>query len=277
MMTIINFSAFRKYTLPVLFSLMLLGGTPSAASPHAAAPSGEKLLDMTYPFDENTIYWPTAEPFSLTKLEWKVTPGGWWYASNNYGAAEHGGTHVDAPIHFAEKGRTIDRIALDEWIGPAVKIDVVAACMKNRAYRLTVNDVLQWEAKHGRLPEHAWVLMYTGIDTKYYPDRKLVLGTLKTGAAALSELNFPGFSPEVATFLVKARNIKGIGLDTPSIDPGDSKEFKVHRICFEADKLAIENIAALDRLPEKGAMLYVIPMLIKDGTGSPARIFALLP
>ncbi|MEI8102850.1 MAG: cyclase family protein [Chlorobium sp.] len=268
---------FKRHTfLSVLITLLLVCSQVSATMPNEAPDAG-KLLDMTYVFDEKTIYWPTAEPFTLEKLDWKVTPGGWWYASNNYGASEHGGTHVDAPVHFSEKGRTIDQIPLNEWIGPAVKIDVVSKCLKNRNYQLTVKDVKRWEEKNGRLPDNVWVIMYTGIDTRYYPDRKKVLGTAKSGKEALPELSFPGFSAEVADFLVKERHIKGIGLDTPSIDHGKSKDFQVHRICFAANKLAIENIAALDKLPEKGAMLYVIPMLIKDGTGSPARIFAVLP
>jgi len=270
-----NVGYFKKYTLLALVLSFMFYGNVSAGMP--ALPDAAKMLDMTYVFDENTIYWPTAEPFTLAKLDWKVTQGGWWYASNNYGASEHGGTHVDAPVHFKEKGRTIDQIPLSEWIGSAVKIDVAAKCLNNRDYQLTVLDVRQWEEKNGRLPENVWVLMYTGIDTRYYPDRKKVLGTAKKGVEALPELSFPGFSAEVAEFLVKERNIKGIGLDTPSIDHGKSKDFQVHRICFAANKLAIENIANLDQLPEKGAMLYVMPMLIKDGTGSPARIFAVLP
>ncbi|MCP4351954.1 MAG: cyclase family protein [Desulfobacterales bacterium] len=242
-----------------------------------ASPEAGKLLDMTYVFDENTIYWPTAEPFKLEKLNWGPVEAGWWYASNNYGASEHGGTHVDAPIHFFEKGKTVDQISLHKWIGPAVKIDVVSKCLSNRDYLLTVEDIKQWETKHGIIPDNAWVLMYTGIDTKYYPDKKKVLGTAKIGKDALPELSFPGFSPESAEFLVNKRNIKGVGLDTPSIDYGKSKDFEVHRICFTANKLAIENIANLDKLPVTGAILYAIPMLIKDGTGAPARVFAVLP
>jgi len=241
------------------------------------SPETSKLLDMTYTFDNNTIYWPTAEPFKLEKLNWGTLEGGWWYASNNYGASEHGGTHADAPIHFSEKGKTIDQIPLHDWIGPAVKIDVISKCLSNRDYLLTVEDLKQWEETNGRIPDNAWVLMFTGIDTKYYPDRINVLGTAKTGKDALPELSFPGFSAEAAAFLVNERNIKGIGLDTPSIDYGKSTDFKVHRICFAANKLAVENIANLDKLPAKGAIFYVIPMLIKDGTGAPARVFAVLP
>ncbi|MFZ2958076.1 MAG: cyclase family protein [Candidatus Ozemobacteraceae bacterium] len=239
---------------------------------------GIKILDMTYPFSEKTLYWPTADkPFTLEKTVWKVVEGGWWYASNNYGACEHGGTHVDAPIHFGAKGRTIDQVPLEEWIGPAIKIDVSEKCSKNRDYLLTPDDIKDWEKTNGQVPAKAWVLMYTGIGTANYPDRLKTFGTEKTGAAALPELHFPGFSPESAAFLVKERNITGIGLDTPSIDFGQSPDFKVHQVICGAQKLGIENIANLDKLPASGAMLYPTPMLIKDGTGAPARIFAILP
>jgi kynurenine formamidase len=271
-----NYKNFFGITLWVILACLCFSLEVSAKSSPLSAKT-EKLLDMTYAFDEKTIYWPTADPFKLEKLGWAVSEGGWWYASNKYGASEHGGTHVDAPIHFSEKGKTIDRIPLEEWIGPAVKIDVVSKCDANRDYLLTVEDIKQWEAKYGKIPPKAWVLMYTGIGTKYYPDRKKVLGTDKNGKEALPELSFPGFSAEAAEFLISKRKIKGIGLDTPSIDYGKSKDFKVHQICFGAGKLAIENIATLDKLPVKGAMLYAIPMLIRDGTGAPARVYAVLP
>jgi len=235
-----------------------------------------KLLDMTYAYDESTIYWPTAKSFKLVKVAWGISEGGWWYASNEYSASEHGGTHVDAPIHFAQGGRTIGQIPLEEWVGPAVKIDVVKKCEMNRNYQLSVEDIKNWERKYGNIPDQAWVIMYTGLDTKYYPDKKKVLGTEKTGQEAVAELSFPGFSPESVEFLLKERKITGIAIDTPSIDYGQSKDFKVHRILFAADKLALENIANLDKLPPSGAMLYVIPMFIKDGTGAPARVFAIL-
>ena len=236
-----------------------------------------KLLDMTYPYDENTIYWPTAKSFVLEKLSWGIAEGGNWYASNNFSAAEHGGTHADAPIHFAQNGRTMEQIPLEEWIGPAVNIDTTGECEKNRDYLLGVEDIKGWENKFGKIPDGAWVIMYTGIDTQYYPDKKKVLGTDKTGEEALPELSFPGFSPESVEFLIKERNITGIAIDTPSIDYGRSKDFKVHQILCGADKLALENIAKLDELPPSGAMLYVMPIPIKDGTGAPARVFAILP
>ena len=235
-----------------------------------------RWLEMTYPYDEQTIYWPTAKGFHLEKIGWGINEAGWWYASNEYGASEHGGTHADAPIHFAQKGRTMDQIPIAEWIGPSAKIDVVKKCAENRDYLLSVEDIVSWEEEYGRIPEGAWVIMYTGIGTKFYPQKKDVLGTEKSGDEALPELNFPGYSPEAVEFLVKNREIIGIAIDTPSIDYGKSKDFLAHRILMAADKLALENIARLDELPATGATLFVIPMLIKDGTGAPARVFAYL-
>jgi len=261
-LTLLNFCLLFFLTLLILFSCS------------QSVPKKTRMLDMTYPFDENSIYWPTARPFELTRVFWGKTEAGYWYASNEFSASEHGGTHADAPIHFAEGGRTIDQVPLEEWIGPAVKIDVTAKCLADRNYLLQIEDILAWEKKNGRIPPDAWVIMYTGVGTVHYPDKKAVLGTDKRGTEALAELTFPGFSPEVTEFLIKERKIKGIAIDTPSIDYGQSRDFKVHQILCGAEKLALENIANLDELPEKGATLYVIPMLIKNGTGAPARVFA---
>ena len=266
----------QSMTLIEVFGILLVIFTSFMSATCKTDVKGE-ILEMTYVYDENAIYWPTARGFELKKLGWEVGEAGYWYASNEYSASEHGGTHADAPIHFAENGRTIDKSPLEEWNGPAVKIDATVKCEENRDYLLLVSDIMDWEKVHGRIPDGAWVIMYTGIDTKYYPDKLKVLGTEKKGEEALPELSFPGYSPESVEYLVNERQITGIAIDTPSIDYGRSKDFKVHRILFAADKLALENIANLDELPTKGATLYVIPMLIKDGTGAPARVFAVLP
>ena len=264
----------KNITLKKWTAVFFIGAFIAAS--FSACKTEARLLDMTYPYDEDTIYWPTAESFKLEKVSWGISEGGWWYASNNYSASEHGGTHVDAPIHFAENGRTIDQITLVEWIGPAVRIDVTEKCEKDRDYLLSVDDIKGWETQFGKIPDGAWVIMYTGIGTQYYPDKEKILGTDKTGLDALPELSFPGFSSESVEFLVEERNITGIAIDTPSIDYGKSKDFKVHQVLCGADKLALENIANLDKLPPSGAVLYVIPMMIKDGTGAPARGFAIL-
>lgn len=236
-----------------------------------------KILDMTYPFGDNSIYWPTGKSFKAKPMSWGINDKGWWYASNDYSANEHGGTHVDAPVHFYQNGRTMDQIPLQEWIAPAIKINVTKQCEENRDYLLKKEDITNFEKKHGKIPPKAWVIMYTGIGTRYYPDRKKVLGTDMKGIEAVKKLSFPGFSLESVKFLLKERNITGIAIDTPSIDYGKSVEFLVHRELFKENKLAIENIANLDKLPPTGATLYPIPMLIEKGTGAPARIFAVLP
>jgi kynurenine formamidase len=242
-----------------------------------AAGDQRDILDMTYSYDGDTIYWPNASSFKLTAEFRGTTERGYWYAANFYSASEHGGTHADAPLHFAKNGRSIDQIPLAEWMGPAIKIDTTQQCARDRDYLLTVEDINKWEKKYGRIPEGAWVIMYTGVGTQFYPDPKRVLGTDKRGLPALPELSFPAFSRESAEFLTKERNIKGIAIDTPSIDYGKSQDFWVHRTICGANKLGLENIANLDKLPEKGATLYVIPMSIKGGTGAPARAFATLP
>ncbi|MCE5333143.1 MAG: cyclase family protein [Desulfobacteraceae bacterium] len=262
-------------------ALVLIAATAAVLFLAAAAPltaaSKEQFVDMTFPFSEDSIYWPTDKPFTPKTVFKGFSDAGWWYASNEYAASEHGGTHADAPVHFSEKGRTIGQIPLREWIGPAVRINVTKKCSANRDYLLSVDDIRAWEKAHGRIPKGAWVIMHSGLDDKSYPNKKEVLGTEKTGKEAIAELHFPGFSPEAAEFLLDNRNITGIAVDTPSIDPGMSKDFKVHQVLCKAQKLALENIANLDKIPESGATLFVIPMLIQNGTGSPARVFAKLP
>lgn len=252
-------------------SVLLFTATLSSAN------QKKVLVDMTFPFSEESIYWPTDKPFTPTVVFKGITDSGYWYASNQYAASEHGGTHVDAPIHFFQQGRTIGQIPLQEWIGPAVRIDVVKQSLVDRDYQLTVADILFWEKKHGLIPQGAWVIMHTGIDGRFYPNKKEVLGTEKLGTTAVAELHFPGFSPEAVLFLLTKRTITGIAIDTPSIDAGTSKDFKVHQALCGAQKLALENIANLEKIPESGAMLYVMPMKIQNGTGAPARVFAELP
>lgn len=267
----------QRPLIPSLCTIGLVSAMLFSAVPAFSAPPEEKLLDMTFTFSEESIYWPTDKPFTPTVVAHGISDGGRWYASNQYAASEHGGTHVDAPIHFSEQGRTIGQIPLQEWIGPAAKIDVSTQSLANRDYQLSVDDILAWENRHGRLPQGAWVIMQSGIDGRFYPNRREVLGTDKSGKAAVAELHFPGFSPEAVAFLLAKRSITGIAIDTPSIDPGSSKDFKVHQELCTAQKLALENIANLEKLPESGARLYVIPMMIKNGTGAPARVFAALP
>jgi len=233
-----------------------------------------KVIDLTYSFDEHTIYWPTAKPFQLEIVSAQKTPGGYWYAANNICLAEHGGTHMDAPIHFAEGKHAADQVPIQQFIGPAVVIDVRSQAAKDADYRVTVTDLEAWEKQHGRIPKGAIVLMLSGWGA-HWPDKKKYLGTDQAGDVA--NLHFPGFAKEAAEFLTSQRDIDAIGVDTPSIDSGQSKDFIVHQIINGANKPGLENVANLEKLPAKGATLIALPMKIARGSGGPVRIIALLP
>lgn len=249
------------------FSLMLC-----AISVHAV--DEKKLVDLTYPFSADTHHWPTAKPFHLEKISEGRTPGGYWYSSYNYGGSEHVGTHLDAPFHFAEGKWTTEQIPLDRTIGAGVVITIRRQAEKDPDYVLTVSDLRAWEKRHGRISAGAIVLIHTGWG-KYWGDRKRYFGTDEPGN--VTDLHFPGVSNEAAEFLAKQRNVKAVGIDTPSIDHGPSRDFIAHQVFGAANVPIFENVAALDRLPAKGATIFALPMKIKGGSGAPLRIFALLP
>ncbi len=232
-------------------------------------------VDLSYAFDSTTIYWPTAEPFRLQVVSAQRTPQGYYYAANNFAAAEHGGTHLDAPVHFAEGRHTTDQIPLIQLIGPAVVIDARGASDADRDYRITSGDLAQWENSHGSMPEGTIVLFRTGWGTRW-PTRARYLGTLKTGQAAVAELHFPGIDSSAARWLV-ARHVHAVGIDTPSIDYGQSATFDTHQILLGADIPAFENVAHLEQLPATGAFIVALPMKIAGGSGGPLRIVAWVP
>jgi kynurenine formamidase len=231
-------------------------------------------IDLTYSFDEETIYWPTSKGFEWTPVQHGKTPAGYFYSSADYAANEHGGTHLDAPVHFREDGPSVDQIPVTKLIGPAVVVDVSAACVHNPDYRVSAGDLIQWEKQHGRIPDGAILLIRTGWG-KYWPDKKRYLGTDKPGDIA--GLHFPGISREAAEFLVKQRKINGAGIDTASIDYGQSKDFIAHQILSAAGIYNLENVANLERVPATGATLIALPMKIRRGTGAPVRIVAMVP
>ncbi|MBI3785197.1 MAG: cyclase family protein [Deltaproteobacteria bacterium] len=234
----------------------------------------EKVVDLSYSFGPDTIYWPTGESFALQRTHFGRTPDGYWYASNNICMAEHGGTHMDAPIHFGEGKNTADQVPLSDCIGPAAVIDVRDKVAADRDYRLSVEDIAAWEGQHGRLPKGAIVVMYSGWGTRW-GNKLAYLGTDKAGDVA--NLHFPGFSRQAAELLVAQREIAAIGVDTASIDHGPSHDFPVHRVINGANKPAFENVANVERLPPAGATLIALPMKIAGGSGGPTRIIALLP
>ncbi len=181
---------------------------------------------------------------------------------------------MDAPVHFAASGMTVDEIPVEQLFGPAIVIDIRPSCEQNPDYELTVADVTQWEARHGQIDTNTLVLLQTGWGA-YWPDKPQYLGS--TTPEDATTLHFPGFSADVISYLVNQRQIRGVGIDTASIDPGQSTDFRAHQILSEANRFALENVASLEKLPPTGAMVYALPIKIKDGTGGPVRIIAFIP
>jgi len=260
--------------LSILLSLALLGAIGFSQNRSRGLPTGA-IVDLSYAFDPETVYWPTAEPFLLEKDFEGVTEQGFYYSAYRYSAAEHGGTHLDAPVHFAKGRHSADEIPLEQLLGTAIVIDVTKQCASNPDYRITTNDLLNWEKAHGKIGAETIVLLRTGFG-KHYPDRKKYLGTAERGPAAVAQLHFPGLHPDAAHWLVSNRSIKAIGLDTASIDFGQSTKFESHQILFDKNIPAFENVANLDKLPARGFSVIALPMKIKGGSGGPLRIIALL-
>jgi kynurenine formamidase len=255
-------------TLAALCLVLALSLSP------AYAIDDKKLVDLTYSFSEETLYWPTGKPFHLEKVSEGRTPAGFWYSSYNYGGSEHVGTHLDAPFHFAEGKWTTEQIPLSQTIGPGAVIDVRRQSEKNSDYLVEVGDIRAWEKAHGRLSAGTIVLIRSGWG-RYWGDRKRYFGTDEPGN--VTDLHFPGLSPQAAEFLVRQRRVKAVGIDTPSIDHGPSRDFRAHQILGAANVPIFENVARLELLPLKGATVFAIPMKIKGGSGAPLRIFGLLP
>src|SRR5262245_47556302 len=254
------------------FALVLLiaaGGcsSPPTSSTTAPFPAGE-IVDLSHTYDSSTIFWPTADPFRLEKVADGVTPGGYYYAANNFFTSEHGGTHIDSPVHFAQGKQTVDQIPLARLVRPAVVVDVTDRADSDPDYQVTAGDIQQAEMRDGEIPADAIVLIRTGFSRRW-PDAARYLGTSERGPAGAAKLHFPGLHPDAARWLVANRRLSAIGIDTASIDSGPSTQFESHRTLFEREVPAFENLTALERLPVRGATVIALPMKIGGGSGAP--------
>lgn len=266
-----------------LLLLFALAGCsrPDAAPVGAGATIAEAFdgragewVDLTHPYDEATICWPSARPFKLEVVARGMTDGGYFYAANDFSMAEHCGTHIDAPIHFAEGAPNTNEIPVSALIGPAAVVDVSRAAAANPDYQLSVEDLARWEREHGRLADGVILLIRTGWHTRWR-DRAAYLGTALSGAEAVAQLHFPSVSSAAGDWLVANRRLKLLGIDTPSADL--RPPWKNHVTLSKAKIPMLENVAALGRLPSHGAYVVALPMSIARGSGGPVRIAAFLP
>jgi kynurenine formamidase len=255
--------------MPLLLLLALAATAPAVDLAHV------RMVDLTYAFGAETLYWPTSPSgFELKTLHRGPTEGGYFYSAYSFCAPEHGGTHLDAPVHFAAGRHAADAVPLEQLVAPAVVVDVSEKAARDPVYRLTRQDVEGWERQNGRIEPGTIVLLRTGWG-KRWPDRKAYLGDDTPGDA--SKLRFPSYGAESARLLVQDRKAAALGVDTASIDYGPSTDFAVHVLVNGADTPAFENVANLGALPKRGAVVIALPMKIAGGSGAPLRIVALVP
>jgi kynurenine formamidase len=225
------------------------------------------IVDLTWTLDETNPFWPAEnyEPFRLKTIATLEQDG---VLSKAFYTPEHLGTHLDAPNHFEKNQPSVDEIAPRELFAPGVVIDVSPQAESDADYRLTVDDISSWEKQNGRIPDGAVVFLHTGWGRHWtnFPRYK--------NQDVMGKMHFPGYSEQAARWLVGERRIRGLGIDTLSIDYGLSKDFPVHHVVNAAGRYGLENVARLERLPPRGFFVFVAPIKIKTGTGGPTRILA---
>ena len=234
-----------------------------------------RWIDMSYEYSDDTIFWSTADGFKKETVYEGQNPKGYFYSAYRFSSPEHGGTHFDSPVHFAEGKRSVDQVPVEDLVGAAVKIDVSERVAGNRDYEISVEDIASWEAVNGRIPDESFVFFFTG-QGKHWGNRASYMGI--DGEQGPDEVkHFPGLGAAAARWLVENRRIKAAAIDTASIDPGVSTLFETHVALMSNNVPAFENIANLDKLPVKGATVIALPMKIKGGSGGPLRVIANVP
>ncbi len=229
-----------------------------------------KIVDLTYTLNEKSNYWP-GEKYKPFKLETIATLEKDGVLSKAFSMPEHMGTHIDAPNHFEPNQPAVDQIDPKDLFAPGVVIDVRGPVAADSDYELTRDAVLEWERENDRIPVGAVVMLYTGWGRFWHTPARFQNKDVQ------GRLHFPGYSAEAARLLVRERKVRGLGIDTLSIDRGLSRDFAVHHIVNRAGRYGLENVANLDMLPAKGFLLVIAPIKIEEGSGGPTRVMAILP
>lgn len=229
-----------------------------------------QILDLTHALNDKSPFWPGEDyqPFQLRTIATLDKNG---VSSKAFAMPEHFGTHLDAPNHFEQGQPGVDEIPTSDLFAPGIVIDISLQAEMDPDYLLTVADVTTWEKSHGRIPDRAIVMLNTGWGRHWNNSMRY------RNQDALGKMHFPGYSAAAARWLIKERSVRGIGIDTLSIDHGPSKDFVVHHIINGAGRYALENIANVGKLPARNFFLIVAPIKISTGTGGPTRLFAIVP
>jgi len=242
-----------------------LGRTHAQGEEAARGLSLNNLGDLTHTLTPEFPVFPGFDPMRITNLVSVAQDG---FYANRWDLGEHTGTHMDAPAHFVEGATTADALDIATFIVPVAVVDIAAKAERNPDAALEVADLEAWEREHGELPENACVMMHSGWETRLGDPTQFV------NADETGTLHFPGFSPAAAEFLVNERAIAGIGVDTLSLDPGNSQTFGAHLTVLGAGKWGLENVANLTRIPPAGAHLIVGALKVAGASGGPVRLMA---
>ena len=247
------------------------GVTATSLAPRAFAQSApslnlNNLTDLTHTISPDFPVFPGFDPMQIRTL---VTVEDDGFYANRWDIGEHTGTHLDAPAHFVAGATTADAIPVAEFVAPLAIVDISAKAAADPDAVVTVEDLAAWENEYGALPAGAAVMMYSGWEARLSNDPSSFLNQDGPGVP-----HFPGFSPEAADFLVNERDIKGIGVDTLSLDIGASQTFDVHLSVLGAGKWGLENVANLKALPPAGATLIIGASKVRDASGGPVRLLA---
>lgn len=192
------------------------------------------------------------------------------YSTGTFQTPEHFGTHVDAPVHFAKGASPIDKIPVKRLVLPAVVIDIRKHVGESSDCVLTVPMIEAWESEHGKIPSNAAILLLTGWSQRWDSEKEY------RNVDAQEQMHFPAYSEDAAKFLIDERNATAIGVDTLSIDPGNSKSYPVHKVAANRDVYIIENLTNLDDLPALGSLLFCGCPALEGGTGCPSRVIAIV-
>lgn len=255
--------------LPLLF-FGFLGRGSSAGILEDVMEGKASIVDLTYPLNEKNAYWPVGN-YTPFKYEVIANIKRDRVFSGRYSTPEHLGTHIDAPNHFELNKPSVDQIPFEQLVGHAVVIDVTDKTNKDADYVLLLSDILLWEKINGQIPDGAIVLLNTGWGKRWH-DFEIYKNKDNN-----DRMHFPGYSKEAAVFPVGKRHVKGVGIDTLSGDCGICSDFQAHHVINSAGKFILENVANLDKLPPRGAMLIIAPIKIEGGSGGQCRIWAILP
>lgn len=183
---------------------------------------------------------------------------------------EHIGTHIDTPGHFSPGGTLVDALDPQTLVAPIAVVNIKRKAMDDPNATVEPEDLVRYERRHGRIPRGALVCMNSGWSSKVDDSAAF------RGGAGFPDLNFPGFSSDATDWLNAKRNIVGIGVDTMSLDPGNSGDFAVHVSFLGSGRYGVENVANLDQIPAKGAQGFVGPVPWEEGSGSPCRVLAIV-